>query len=343
MLLTLAAASLNGFFISYRAALFKTVSYDTYEPYLLYILGQPGGEIPISPWVYRIGSVVMAAPFYKLPVMSMNGGGAGEVLAGTETIQYVRATQAICFANYFYLSLACLLVFFYCRNRLKLPDETCFIGAVIMFVLYHLNGPMISVEGLAVLPLVILAITVFERKLLAFSLTVLISASINEKIVMVALLMVGLRLLFWKHDRRFYATATVVTVIALLAYILVVYMLRFPGNENHTDPTTYVDSALRLLKENTFTLKGLYMTVWPILLLVGLWFIGMTVPRSRRLAVGSDLGVVLGMVVIAFGLAVTNIGRIAVYSAAIVTIAATPALAPRSASRNPERAALKRE
>ena len=110
MAATLLAAALNGFFIAYRTAIFKVLSYDDYAPYLLYVLGEPGGEIPHSPWVYRIGSIILAAPFYNLPLVSLNGGGAREIIA-SDTLFYLKATQAICFANLFYVSVSCLLIF----------------------------------------------------------------------------------------------------------------------------------------------------------------------------------------------------------------------------------------
>ena len=75
LLATLSIAALNGFFDSYRIAFFKAESYDDYARYLIWLLGEPGGALPKSPFVYRIGSVVFAAPFYYLPLIDLQGGG----------------------------------------------------------------------------------------------------------------------------------------------------------------------------------------------------------------------------------------------------------------------------
>ena len=196
-----------------------------------------------------------------------------------------------------------------------------------MFVLYQLTG-LIGIDCIAALPLTIIAITVLERMTLSFALSVLMAAFINEKIVLVAFLLVALRLIFTKEDRRFYYVATGSAALSLFAIVAAVYVLHFPGNENHMDPSTYLTSTWRMLM-STFTLKGAYLTLWPVLLLVGLWVAGMTVPRRRRLVAVSDVGVIVGMVLIAFALGVDyNVGRIVIYSAALFVIVATQALAP---------------
>lgn len=333
MIAVLVTAAQQAFFINYRTALYGVISYDDYQTYLLYLLGKPGGVFPLSPWPYRIGSVLMAAPFYELPIIPINGGRIGELAAGTLSPFYIKATQAMCFANVFYLSLSCVLTFLYGRIKLRLPDETCFIGAAVMFVLYQLIG-LTSIDGIAVLPLTIVAIAVFERMRWTYAVTVVVSALINEKIVLIALLMVGLRLVFSPSDRRFYLFATGVAFASLLAYVAAVYTLHFPGNEGHRDPSTYVQTTLRMLKDTMFTPKGVYLTWWPILLLVGLWAGGIIVPRRFRLAAVSDIGVIVGLLLLAVALGVNyNVGRIVLYAGPIFVIAAMPLMASRHLAR----------
>ena len=78
LLATLSIAALNGFFDSYRIAFFKAELYDDYARYLIWLLGEPGGALPKSPFVYRIGSVVFAAPFYVSATDSISREGGSE-------------------------------------------------------------------------------------------------------------------------------------------------------------------------------------------------------------------------------------------------------------------------
>ena len=130
----LSIAALNGFFDSYRIAFFKAESYDDYARYLIWLLGEPGGALPKSPFVYRIGSVVFAAPFYYLPLIDLQGGGAAKVLPPA-TLEYAKATQAMCAANAFAVLMSCVAAYLYCRKRLKVTPEWSFIGSVLLFVL----------------------------------------------------------------------------------------------------------------------------------------------------------------------------------------------------------------
>jgi hypothetical protein len=319
MAVTLLAAALQGFFTNYRIAIFKVISYDNYAPYLLYLLGDPEGKIPHSPWVYRIGSVILAYPFYHLPLIPLEGDRVGAIVH--DTLPYAKATQAICAASFFFVTLSCVIVFLYGRLRLKLSNEAAFVGSAIMFLLYQ-QTLLVTIDGIAALPITILAITIFERMTLTFAISILVSAFINEKIVLTAFLLVALRLLFTREHRTSYLWMTAFAAVSLLGYVAVVYVLHFPGNENHTDPSTYLPSLWRMLNVQ-FTAKGAYLTIWPALLLAGLWLVGMSVSRRRRLAAGADIGVIFGMLFIAFALGVNyNVGRIIMYSAPIFVITA---------------------
>ena len=108
----LVALVLPMFFEVYRTVYYGTMSYDDYSRYLLWVLGEPGGKIPPSPHVYRIGSVILAAPFYQLPVILFSGQGIHHAPVVMQP-EYVRALQAMCAANAAYAAVSACLVGIY--------------------------------------------------------------------------------------------------------------------------------------------------------------------------------------------------------------------------------------
>lgn len=108
----LVALVLPMFFEVYRTVYYGTMSYDDYSRYLLWVLGEPGGKIPPSPHVYRIGSVILAAPFYQLPVILFSGQGIHHAPVVMQP-EYVRALQAMCAANAAYAAISACIVGLY--------------------------------------------------------------------------------------------------------------------------------------------------------------------------------------------------------------------------------------
>src|SRR5262245_43336769 len=78
------------FFVVFRLSAFKTVPTDDYAPYLLWVLQEPGGAFPLSPYCYRILSMFAAVPFYYiLPPLDLTN------IPGTISPTWHRATAAL--------------------------------------------------------------------------------------------------------------------------------------------------------------------------------------------------------------------------------------------------------
>lgn len=83
------------FFVLFRLAAFDTVPHDDYTPYLLWLDGNVQGGIPESPNCYRLLSMVMAWPFYRLmPAIPLTN------LPASITAEALRATAAITLLSY---------------------------------------------------------------------------------------------------------------------------------------------------------------------------------------------------------------------------------------------------
>lgn len=334
LIATLSIATLNDFFDTYRIAVFKAESYDDYARYLLWFLGEPDAKLPTSPFVYRIGSVAFAAPFYHLPLVTLNGGSAADVLP-TASLQYLKATQAMCAANAFAVLASCVITFLYCRRRLNLTPEWSFIGAVLLFVLSRYLG-LVAADGIALLPMTLIVLAVFERRLIPFVLVVLLGVMVNEKVAIVATLFVAGRLALSQEDRFFHLASLIVAMAAVVGVFVTAGMLQFPGAEYQRDPSTYLGSALNMLR-NLFTPKGAYRNLLLPAALTALWLVAIRMPRHRRVTQTADLGVLLGMMAIGFAVDVKyNLGRICAFTVPIFVIGAVQALSDLRSRRGPD-------
>ena len=341
MIVALLAACLQEFFIAYRIALFKVESYDDYARYLLFILSEPGGAVPPSPFIFRIGSVILASPFYYLPTIPLNGGSTAELVFAhmNYSAEDITAMQAICAASAASVGAACVSTYLYLRSKLGHSREMSFVGAGLLFVMTKFMS-LTTVDGISTLPVTLLAISIFERRLILFIILAAASALLNEKILLVAFFIVSLRLLISRDHRRFYFLATLSSVAILSCIVAVIYAMDVPGADNQRNASTYLPAAQGMLKD-LFTPKGLYRNLWPTLLLIGLWLVALAVPRHLRIAQVSDVGAVIGLLATAFALDVKyNVGRIVVYSAPIFVIAATHALAALSLQQKARSAEL---
>lgn len=315
-LLLVIAASLSLFFTVYRIAIFNTVSYDNYAAYLLYIVGDPQGYAPGSPSVYRYLSVFLAVPFYFLPSITFRG---MEDLPFQ--IEYVAATQAICAANVFYLTLASLIAFVYLRLRLNLPPEKALV-APFGFLLLSGYLSLIGVDGISLLPNVLLLIAVVEKRYLAFGLLIFISAGINEKIVIIFTLIFLFRFVFQTNLRNEYFRFLLMSSIALIIWVGFVFYYPFVGNQNQRDPSTYYSSFTNMI-DISFSMQGLYLNIWPILILTVLWLLSLAAPRTARFCEKSDILVVGALVAIGFLLNVEfGVGRIEMHTFPLFLIGA---------------------
>lgn len=321
--LTLAfvAAVVPIFLDVYRLTVYRTMPYDDYAPYLLWLLGEPGGQLPVpaSPHVYRIGAVTLALPFYYLPLVEFSAPTGG-------TTVYRLATQAICLANVVYVSLAALTMAAYARLRLLVGIEWSIILALMALLLSRYEG-MNNVDGIAALPMVLLYLSAVDRRLGFFCLFLVIGAFVNEKTIIASFMFVCFRFLSEARYRRDYGWLAGANAAALVLYLVAVNLVVFPGNEYQRDLGTYLPSAFGMLMLS-LSAKGLFINLWPLIVLAALWWIAIIAPPSERFTKPVDLLVLLGLAAMAFLLDVKYaVGRIVMYTLPLYLIGAVQAFA----------------
>ncbi len=92
------------FFAMFRMMVFETVPRDDYEPLLLWLLSEPGGQLLSSPYPYRILSYGAAVPFYYLlPTIDLSG------LPESLPLPQLRATATMAALSYASLIGACVV------------------------------------------------------------------------------------------------------------------------------------------------------------------------------------------------------------------------------------------
>jgi len=315
------------FFDVYRLHVFGTLSYDDYARFLLFVLGERGGQVPPSPFVYRIGSVVLAIPFYYLPPLELRGGWATDP---TAAVEYVRATQAICAANVFFVTATAIVIMIYLRGRLRTSLETAFCAALVFIILSRYLG-LGSIDGIATLVVAAGVISAAERYFRGFCAAALIGAAVNEKILLVLFAMVSFRALSQYEHRLAYMKLAAAAAAVLFGYVLTVWAFPFPGAENQRDVGTYIPSLVAMLK-NSLTAQGLYQNLWPPIILAALWLVGMSAPTKGRFTSAADIAVPLVLLLVSLALNVNyNAGRITMYALPLFVIGAAQSLALMSA------------
>ncbi|WIW90728.1 hypothetical protein K3M67_16805 (plasmid) [Sphingobium sp. V4] len=306
----LAAVVLPMFFDAYRTAYYGTMSFDNYSRYLLWFLGEPGGELPPSPHVYRLGSVIMAAPFYHLPLVLFSGEGISHPLVNT-TPEYAKALQAMCAANAVYASLSAVLATLYLTQRRDVPLGWAFSAALVFLMLTRYLG-MGSADGIATPLLMITAIAMIERKVALFAIVVILGTVVNEKVALIALLCAGFRALLVPEHRKAHFLMAGFAAIALAAYAVLVLALALPGLENQRDPSTYFSAIASSVRHLTNP-KGVYQNLWPVMLLLLMWWASLSRDRNP-IVYGCDVGVVAALFLFALALDVQyNLGRIMMF------------------------------
>lgn len=309
--LVFAVAAGELFFSTYRVVYFGSVSYDDYSQYLLFLLGDDVGRVPPSPHVYRIGSVVLALPFYSIPFIPLSDGAGSPHLPAT--VQDAKALAAMCAANVFYLTLTALMVYAYLLRRIGTSPLWAFAGAAAVILM----GNQLSLEGndgISVFPLTAALFLAAERKWKWFLLTVFLGAFINEKIIIISLLVVGCRALSTMSFRSQETKATVGLLAIFIGFLIVITLFPFPGvNDNQRQVGQFLSSALSTISKST-TIKGLYLNIWPLAVLVTIWGIAVSHRVPGQILHRIDILALLTFFLLVAMLNVQfNIGRLVTY------------------------------
>lgn len=296
----------------YRLSVFSTVPRDDYAPFLLWLLGVPGGFVPESPYVYRVLSMVAAAPFYALPALPLTNTPAGL------PAEYLRATGALSMLAYL-SSVAYAVLAGAGALRVGLGRlEAVLAGALAAASVLYVQVTGIDPTALAVTAAGVLLV----QRLPAFAALVLVSVAVNEKVALVLALWLGVRCATSRTDRATLGPQFLAAAGAVALYAAAVKLLHLPGNTYQTEPGRFLGTVA----QNAWaylTPRGLLLNVLPALVLLAGALGGRAVGPFRRrdaLLVPALLGVALVLTQL------FQAGRIAMHAAPVMVIPAAAGL-----------------
>jgi hypothetical protein len=304
------------FFDIDRIGAFNAVPHDDYADYVLYLAHQNPAP-PESPYIYRIGSVAAAMPFYyTLPTYRFSN-------LGATSPGYVEATQAISVVSYLALLLTALVVIATVRERYGGSLATaCLLGLASFFLAGYTSE--VGIDPLACLLVSVLAYWIDTP--VAFIPLVLVSAAFNEKlpIIFAALLLARLGVALLGKRRYEWYPQLAAACVAVAGYF-VVRLAIFPvaGYENQTQPNTFVRGMLDTLAVSA-SAKGFVQNAIPVLIVAVLGYLALRAPRRGPFQ-AADLGAAVVMLAISLfaDLGVT-VGRVVMYTYPLYLPALTP-------------------
>lgn len=303
--------------VIHRLAVFHTVPYDDYAPYLLWLLGGNGGSFPDSPYCYRILSILAAVPIYLMtPSLGLSN-------TPPELPQlWLRATLALNLLNFLALVGAVVLTAQIAIRRCALSVAQAAVAGGLLFVLAWYTQ-LAAIDGLALL-LITAGIALVERPV-RFALLVVLADAANEKVALVLALWLAARVFLVARDRARLLPPMLIALAGLAGYLAAVAILRFPGNEYQTNPATLAVT----LRENfgaIFSGRGIALNLLPIAVLAGLagWAhhrCATPPARTTTLFHPADMVTLVGLTVVA--LCFTHLyqdGRIVMHAAPLFVI-----------------------
>ena len=303
------------FWAVYRVMVFNTVPRDDYAPFVLWLLGQQGGVLPESPYVYRILSVAAAVPFdLVLPLLRFSR------LPASVPADYVRATAALAALAYTAAVGAGFVAARLARRLGLAPGEALFAGAL-LFVLCW-SAQIYGIDPLAILGVAVLVSVLRNRR--RFVPGVLASILVNEKICMVLVLWLAIRWVLCAEDRAALGVPLLASLAALTAYLAMVLLVHVPGHSYQVRPAGYLGTIAANLAVQA-SARGVVLNLVPTLLLAGVavtgWPAGSMGPFRRV-----DILVIPALVLLA--LTVTHkfqVGRLVMHAAPLFVVPAAAA------------------
>jgi hypothetical protein len=174
-------------FDTYRIMAFNTVPRDDYAPFLLHLC-TGRGVWPMSPFGYRVLSIVPAIPLYwMLPLVKFS------MLPSSVEASYWKATEALAFLSFISIAAAATIAFEFVRTKLGGTLSLAGFIASLTIILAGFPGRY-GIEPFALFVIFILLYEI-DRPVI-FSLAVLPSAFVNEKVAMFFLFLTVSRAIF---------------------------------------------------------------------------------------------------------------------------------------------------
>lgn len=291
----------------YRINAFNTVPIDDYAPYLLYILGEEGGNIPGSPFAYRLFSVAAAVPFYYiLPFFKFS-------LLENVDLTYLRAVEALAMVAYVSMLASCALVYLIITKRFGGSGSSGLIGSLAALLVLQFSG-YTGVDPIAILMVCLLIY--YSRSPIVFGLLIIISVGFNEKVSLVLSMLMVSRVVFLK-DKRFLLYA-ILSVLAFVIYLSMRTLLDIPGGEVHMEFMRFPVNAISNFS-NLATLKRFVLDIAPVMTLVIFYVLAanekkLNPNRHDNYFSAVDISALLGLFLIVMGTGMRfNIGRVSMF------------------------------
>jgi hypothetical protein len=308
------------FFVIYRLSIFNTVPRDDYARFLLWMVGDPEGVLPISPYCYRLLSMALAAPFYYLlPVIQLTNTPEGLSPA------YLRATAALSALAFVAWIAGAMLVYAVAVGKCGLSRRDGILAGMLMFAL-GLHGQIAAIDPLTI-AFVSLGVALVDRRAW-FCGFVLVSIVANEKVALVLAIWLTIRCVLDRGDRRVFGVQCAAALLAVASYFVLLKLVQIPGNSYQLDPADYPVT----LRENLgayLSGRGVLLNAIPVAMLAGLAAFGHICNRHTigRLFRPADVLVIPALVGVALLLThLFQAGRIVMHAAPLFVVPAVAAL-----------------
>lgn len=310
------------FFLIYRLSVFNTMPRDDYAAFLLWTVGNPEGVLPISPYCYRVLSMVLAAPFYYvMPALQLTNLPPGLSPA------YLKATAALSALAFLAWIAGAMLIYAIAVGKCGLSRRDGILAAGLLFAL-GLFGQIAAIDLLTI-ALVTLGVALLDRRW-SFCVFVLVSILANEKIALVLAIWLTIRCVLSLEDRAAFGVQCISAILAVVAYFVLIRIVQMAGNGYQLDPAGYPLT----LRENLaayFSARGVLLNIVPVAILMAIAVFG---HRGRRQAGGrlfrpADILVIPALIGVALLLThLFQAGRIVMHAAPLFVIPAIAAFGP---------------
>ena len=263
------------FFYNYRLLAFDVIPADSYYLFVRHWAGDYPTFQPTAPTGYRLLYLWSALPFYEwVPPLNFSR------LPETASPANLAAKQALSLVGYLSTALLLWLTHIRVRRAFRYRAATAAGCALVVFFFLQFMAPfgtdpfaLAYLSGILLLP---------PRSVVGL-LLVGISFLANEKI---ALLLWVYHFPLWssKDDYPLFLAAT----FAVSAYLALRYGYPLAGYQNQLDPSSYWTGAQEALPY-LLSAKGLFLNVFPVVLLIGFTF-GRSMQRRRLLFLCFSMG-----------------------------------------------------
>ena len=307
--------SIPSFFDIYRLLAFNTFPRDDYAPFLLRFTSGHG-VWPGSPYGYRVLSVLPAVPLYwTLPLYRFS-------LLPNLDASYLRAVEALAFLHFLSVAGAATVAFAIVSKKIGGSIGEAGLTAALTIILSGFLGKT-GIEPFDVFVIFVL-LYILEQPLV-FSLAVLLTPFVSEKIPMFLLFLMASRSIFVRGFFGSHRWQTGSSVCAAGLYVAALMIFHLPGNEYQQAAGHYIPRIFDTIKTAFGSLKGIELDMLPALVItIPCLVFSLYSDRSTEMLAKSDFLVPIGLAVVASAATFPrdfNIGRVTAFAFPLTIIA----------------------